>query len=324
MLFGNSWREQLNATAKVLLLLPIMGGALTASLVPMLILWPKRTWLFVKASFATRAGRFALWLIAPSLAFYLVIYFMKSGYLLTIVPVCVLSAACLIDMAAIWQAEHTKRKSNDKLLLTRPVITRRAIVITSALVVLNVLWFTLPLGAVSNERMFDESTRSSFARGIEGRLGTSHSILSTIANRIFSTTNYHAIVATDRLNALIESTLFTHGANEPSSILLASWWDRQAYRAMPLAYVYDIQPMGDTIAIGVSHHLNRVDLDSRSVVVPPHARLFLLMRRDNPDFPEVARQQTLRRLTLPNYLDVYEVLSAPDTLRLRNASFVLE
>lgn len=323
LLFGNTWHDQLNATGKVLLLLPIMAGSLTVTIVAMLLAWPGRTARFVRGAASTAFGWYALWLALPSLVFYTVIYFMKAGYLLTIVPVCVLAAAVLVDMAAIWLAERVKLGSNNKLLLSRPIITRYAIVLSAALALMNILWFTLPIPVVDPPHTYNEVTRESFARGVRDRLRTSSARFTTISNRIFSSSNYWSLAAVDRLNTVTDSMLQAFGADTPSSVVLASWWDRQAYRALSHAYVYDIQPMQDTVAIGVSHELWRQDLDSKSIPVPPHARIFILMRQDNPDFAQLTEQLQLQRLPLPEYLDAFEVLRAPDTLKLRNATFIL-
>ena len=124
------------------------------------------------------------------------------------------------------------------------------------------------------------------------------------------------------MNHLVDSALNAAGANEPTSIVIATWWDRQAYLALRHAYVYDIQPMGDTIAVGVQHELWRTPLDGKQIMLPAHKRMLLLIRRDHPDYQTLAAQLQLRRLDLPDYLDIYEVERMPDTLRWRNARFV--
>jgi hypothetical protein len=320
ILFGNSWHAQLNATSKVLFYLPFAIGPVLLGWGWGFIRWPKRTIGFIRSAAQARTARFALWLALPSFVFYLVIYFMKAGYLLTLVPIAVVASAVLLDMIAIWQTEKIKVRINDELLLTRPLITRRAVLITAFIAVLNILWFVARLPGIDTLQTFDEATRESFSRGVEDRLATSQSRLATIANRVLSNTNVNGIRAIDSLNTVTADILERAGANDSTSVVIATWWDRQAYIALKHAYVYDVQPMGDTIAVGISHNSWRVPLDARSIALPTHKRLFLLMRHDHPDFQRVSAGHVISRLNAPPFIDIYRKDDSSDIV-WRNARF---
>jgi hypothetical protein len=322
MLFGNSWHHQLDATAKFLFMLPVAMGPPALAAVAIVAIWPRRCYALIRQSRRSTLGRFALWLAMPSFAFYLLIYFMKAGYLLTLLPVIVVAVAVMIDMAAIWWAETVKSDPAQRMRLTRPIITRNAIVLTLIVTCMNVLWFTLPWPGTDVRYFFDEETRNSYARGIESRLGTSRSLMATIGNRMFSTTNVRGIWAIDSMNHTTLRMLNAAQANTDFTVIIATWWDRQSYLALPKAHVYDIQPMEDTIAVGVSHHFWREAVASRAIHLPPYRSLLLLIRHDHPDFAELRSQLEMERLQGSDELEIYRARSAPDTLHWRKARFI--
>lgn len=322
MLFGNSWHHQIDATAKFLFLLPVVMGPLLVAALIIAAKWPRKTLALVRRAMSSGIGTFCFMLGLPSFVFYLVIYFMKAGYLLTLLPIIVIAGAVLVDMAAIWMAERIKSKPERRLQLTRPIITRNAIVLTTLVVTANVLWFSLPWPGTDVRYSFDEDTRNSYARGIESRLGSSKSFLATVGNRMFSATNVHGVRAIDSLNHTALRVLTAANANDSTTVVIATWWDRQSYLALPNAYVYDIQPAGDTIALGVSHHVWRTPLVARSIHLPPYRTMLLLVRQDHPDFPTLRSQLDLERLPDSDGLEIYRARSVPDTLSWRNARFI--
>jgi Protein of unknown function (DUF2723) len=325
--FGNSWQSQLDTIEKVAFYLPISLGAVSLALIVIVISFPRRVVGFVRMYVWNKKSQFVALIAFPALLFYAFIFFMKAGYLLNIVPCAILVVAVLLDQAAIWLAEGQKRRLNDKNILTRPIITRNAVVFTAIVVFLNSMWFLIPWPGTDQKLYDNEDTRNSFIHGAMHRYEHSDSRLLTLANRALEYTNISGIKAVDSLNTMTLNALLSQGGNDSGQIILASWWYRWCYLLLPHTVTYDLElnpTHPDSLCVGRAHEMERVNLYDSVIRFHSSNPVLLLLRHDRPDFEQVARQVHLERLPLPEYLDIYKVLDSTFTLRCGNRTFISE
>jgi Dolichyl-phosphate-mannose-protein mannosyltransferase len=325
ILFGNSWQSQLDTIEKVAFYLPISLGAATLALVAIAVCFPQRIMQFVRVYIRNSKSLFVAFMALPPLLFYAFIFFMKAGYLLNVVPCAILVVAVLLDQAAIWLAEQQKGRLKDKRILTRPIITRNAVVFTVIVVFLNGMWFLIPWPGTDQKLYDNEDTRNSFIHGAMHRYEHSESRLLTLANRALEYTNVSGIRAVDSLNNMTLSTLLSNNANNSGQVILASWWYRWCYLLLPHAVTYDLElnPVhADSLWVGRAHEMERVNLYDSVIRFHSTTPVLLLLRHDRPDFDEVARHVHLERLPLPEYLDIYKVLDSTFTIRWENRTFI--
>ena len=328
ILFGNGWRSQLDLMGKVLFDFVIALGPLWILLLVAGGVFAKHSNSFVRHYARNTKAQFVFLIAIVPLGFYFVVFFMKAGYLLNVLPSAILACAVLLDQVAIWIAETVKRRFT--MRLTRPIITKYALLMTGGLVILNILWVFVPWPGTQQSMFDNEDTRNSFIHGAVNRYEHSMSPALTLANRTFEYTNVSGIRAVDSLNNVVLRTLQDNYGNDSGEVILASWWYRWAYILFPHATVYDLElnpHHPDSLWVGRSQELNRDFLDhpADSVI---HFRsshpVLLLLRHDRPDFDTVAYQVHLERLPLPEYLDIYRVLDTSFTLKWHDRTFVKE
>jgi hypothetical protein len=335
ILFGNSWQSQFDTIEKAAFYLPLSLGASTIALLAVFLIFPRRTLQFLKENSRNLKAQFIILLPLLALLFYFIIFFMKAGYYLNVVPSAILIAAVIIDQTAIWLAEREKRRSSDKLKLTRPIITRNVLVISGAVVALNVAWFVVPWPGTSQERYNNEDTRNSFIHGAVHRYENSSERILTLANRAFEYTNISGIRAVDSLNDVTYHTLLNEGCNDTGQVIIASWWYRWCYLLLPHAITYDIeldpksmsdhQSMSDhpgALWVGRAHEMQRANIYDSVVRFHSSKPVVLLLRHDRPDFETVSRQLHMERLPMPEYLDAYQILDSIFVLKWGNRTFV--
>ncbi len=325
VLFGNSWQSQWDLIAKVAFNLPMGMGAAMVMCLLILAVFPGRVVRFVKQYAVNAKALYVVMLPVPALLFYFTIFFMKAGYLLNVVPSAILIVAVLTDQAAIWLAERTKRKPENKLRLTRPIITRNVIVLTSFTAIANCLWFFIPWPGTSQARYNNENTRNSFVHGALNRLSSSRERYATLANRAFEYTNLSGIQAVDNINNETLRVLIANGADDSNQVIIASWWSRWCYLLTPRATTYDIEVDFNhpgALAVGRAREFHRDNLYDSLIPIHTSRPVLLLMRHDRSDFAEVSRQVHLERLPMPEYLDVFKILDSAFVLRWRDRVFV--
>ena len=324
VLFGNSWQSEFDTIGKVAFYFPVTLGASMLALIALILTFPQRILRFARASRHNPKALYTILIALPALLFYLFVFFMKAGYLLNVIPSAILITAVLIDQAAIWLAEIEKRRSENKLRFTRPIITRNVTILTGAVAGLNCLWFLVQWPGTDQTRFDNEDTRNSFIRGAVNRFDNSHNEWLTLANRAFAYTNASGIRAVDSLNDMTLRVLEANGANDSNTTLLATWWSRWIYWLLPHATSYDVEPgRANTIAIGRSQELHRENIYDSVIRIHSSGPMLLLIRHDRPDFAEVNKQLHLDRLPLPEYLDIYRVLDSSFTLRWQDRTFLV-
>jgi len=327
ILFGNSWQSQIDTIEKVAFYLPLSLGASCLAIVAIILRFPRHIISFIRSYVRNTKAQFvALVAIAP-LLFYALIFFMKAGYLLNVVPSAILVVAVLLDQSAIWMAEKQKGRSKNNNALTRPLITRNSIILTSGVVLLNAFWFLLPLPGAEQKLYDNEDTRNSFIHGAMHRYEHSESRMLTLANRALEYTNISGIRAVDSLNSTTLDALLAHGGNDSGQVILASWWYRWCYLLLPHSITYDLElnPIHpDSLWVGRAHEMNRVNVYDPIIRFHSRTPVLLLLRHDRPDFEIVSRQIRLERLPMPEYLDIYKVLDSTFTLKWGNRTFICQ
>jgi 4-amino-4-deoxy-L-arabinose transferase-like glycosyltransferase len=329
VLFGNSWQSQWDTIGKVLFYFVLSLGSTWVMVFTLDVWYARRSVAFIREHARNPKAIFILLIAFVPLLFYMLVFFMKAGYLLNVVPTGILVRSVLVDQFAIWLAEREKkrRSSSRPLKLTRPIITRNVILITGALVLLNILWFFIPWPGTDQKLYDNEDTRNSFIHGAMHRYEHSDSRMLTLANRALEYTNISGIRAVDSLNSMTFRALVTNGGNDSGQVILASWWYRWCYLQLPHAVTYDLElnPVHpDSLRVGRANEMERINLYDAVIRFHSSGPVLLLLRHDRPDFEQVARQVHLERLPLPEYLDIYKILDSTFTLRWGNRTFISE
>ena len=328
ILFGNSWYSQVDLIGKVLFYFVIGLGPTWILVMMVNVVFARRSVAFVRKYSRNAAARFVALVALMPMAFYLIVFFMKAGYLLNVMPSAILVGAVVLDQAGIWLAERQKGRTKGKNLLTQTFITRNLIWLTGSVVLFNVLWFFVPWPGTQQKFYDNEDTRNSFVHGAVNRYEHSQSRVLTLANRAFEYTNVSGIRAVDSLNDRVIQALQANGASDSGEVILASWWYRWSYLLFPHAVTYDLEldPYHPgALWVGRANELHRDFLDHPGdSVIRFHSThpMLLLLRHDRPDFEEVARQVHLERLPLPEYLDIYKILDSSFVLKLHGRTFV--
>jgi len=325
ILFGNSFKSQLDLMAKVLFTVPVAMGASFLLLVLIFVFAPKRSFSFIKTHATNVKARFVVLLALPAFLFYFTIFFMKAGYLLNVVPSGILIAAVFIDQSAIWIAERVKHAPEYQHRLTRPIITRNVAVLTGCAVVINCLWFFVQWPGTTQERYDNENTRNSFVHGAINRFDNSRERLLTLANRALEYTNLSGIRAVDNINEITFNALKANGAADSGQVILATWWSRWAYLQLPHATTYDIEvdySRPGALAVGKASALHRDNSYDSVIILHTHHPVLLLMRHDRPDFEMFNYQVHLERIPTAEYLDIYRIEDSTFTLHWGDRIFV--
>ncbi len=326
MLFGHGWHSQIGLIGKVLFYFVVALGGIWF-IVLLSVVYLRRSIQFISDHIRNSKAIFVVLIAAVPLAFYLVIFFMKAGYLLNVLPSAILISAVLIDQCAIWLAEWEKRRSSYPLKLTRPIITRNVALLSGIIVIVNVAWFVIPWPGTEQSQYNNENTRNSFIHGAMDRYEHSGERNHTLANRALEYTNVSGIRAVDSLNNMTLRALTENGAADSGTVIIASWWYRWCYALLPQAVTYDIEldPVRQgALWVGRSHEFWRANLYDSTIRFHSSRPVLLLLRHDRPDFDSLQKQLHLERLPLPEYLDIYRIRDTTFTLKWRDRMFIAE
>lgn len=321
LFFGGTLSTHWDMVLKLAFYFAVSIAVPLVALLPVVILFPHHLYSLTRYCFKNAKAQFVILIAGPALAFYALIFFMKAGYLLNVLPGVVLIVAVTLDQSAIWFAERTKRRDADMLRLTRPIISRNVSLFTASVALLNVFWFFVRWPGTEQTTFNNENTRNSFVHGALNRYEQGR--IRTALNRAFEYTNVSGIEAVDRLNEVTDQALEAAGAELPGTVIIANWWARWCYDRFPHATVIDIETVGhdDSLAVGVSYERERENISSKRFGLFGE-RVLLLMRHDRPDFSVVANQLHLERLPLPEFLDAYRIEDSTFHLRWGGREFV--
>jgi hypothetical protein len=310
VLFGNAFNEHLAVITKVIVYLIASGFPFILVLAVAVVRYPKRFFEFYKAVRRSQLVQYVSLVALPPLIFYITIYFMKGGYLLNVLPSCALAGAVLIDQLAIWRAYDVKTKPGNALLLTRPIITKASIAITSVVVLFEVLWFSIGFPMTGDKEYFNAFSTVSFG-GAQNEINRATGGIGYVLNRILFFTSYYSVSESDKLNTSVYDALKSELAAHPNLVLLDTWWNRWAYYYLPTATTYDLlnNDKQGYLSVGKSNNVVREVVLNPVVDIPANSEVLLLIRHDHPDFKHIADQLQLERLPLPEYLDIWKVKS---------------
>jgi hypothetical protein len=298
MLFGNSFSVHAAVAAKMLFYL--LAAVWPILMVAVAYCFSRRRKLAEIKDGVVPGGFIVLALTAiPPFLFYLLVYFMKAGYLLNVVPSIVLLGAVLVDELAISYAKQRKEREEERFALTRKIITKSAIVLTSVISAVNIAWFLLPLPGKQYSLFADGVTAASFGNDLSDRM-KSGSSTDRLLNRAFAYTSAQGVSMTDSIN---QRMLRAINPNDSSRTIIDTWWSRWNYIYSPQYPVYDVITFEDRLQMGLSRQHDRVPLLDKDIYLTPTNETLLLIRPDHPDLKQLREQASL--ITIDSVLGVY-------------------
>lgn len=290
MIFGNAASVHLAVIAKMLFYLAVAVWPI--AIVAIIYLLNKHRRASEMRDGVVHGGFIVLLLVAlPPFLFYLFIYFMKAGYLLNVVPSIVLISALMIEELSIAYAKKRKLAETDRFALTRPIITRRAITITGAISLVNILWFTLPLPGKQYELFADGFTAASFGNDLSERIQQGSSS-DRLLNRAFAYTSAQGVSQVDAINERVRSAIASRTENKR---VIDTWWSRWGYIYLPEVLVYDVITSRDSLQVGWAIQNDRVPEYAKQITIDD-GEVILLIRPDHPDKKLLEAQATLTPL----------------------------
>ena len=326
ILFGNPLLEHLSVIGKVIFYLCI--GSIPTILIFLfsLIRFPKDTVQFIKDQFPKSTFIYCFLISLFPLLFYSVIYFMKAGYLLNILPLISLAGAVLLDQSAIWLARIKKTSANSHLLLTRPIITKYAIILLSSMTVFTILWFTLPVKGKEFEISADLFNRHTFEPTLESHYTAEQDKAAFFLNKCFAYTSSAGVSAIDSINSAVIHMLKKEIPEPDKAVIIDTWWQRQAFYYNPLAVTYSIQSkLEDTIEIKKMQTRYKESPVDSVVSIPAQIKdILIFIRTEHPDLRMISRQVHLQKVPMRKFLDVYRITDEHFSLQWKNLRFVKE
>ncbi|MBS1904099.1 MAG: glycosyltransferase family 39 protein [Bacteroidetes bacterium] len=321
-LFGNSFTEHLAIMAKCLVYLGASCFPLILVTLYAAIKYPKRLRAFMIEAREHESFRMVTIVAVPALAFYLFIYFMKGGYLLTLMPSIVLAGAVLIDQLSIWHAYDIKTAPGNALLLTRPIITRRVLILTFLVAAVSIAWFVTPFPG-NDQASFDRAFAHDAFGARRSSLPKQPGALRYALDRVLAFTSLQSAREGDVLHSTMLRTLRDE-ARKGEITILDTWWHRWEYYYLPGSFSYDIRDYGgrDTIAVGRSiGYLRTMDLP-QVMILPSTSSVLLVIPREHPAFADLAAQVHLERLPISDGLDIWRITDSSFHLNWKNRVFV--
>ncbi|MFI5262900.1 MAG: ArnT family glycosyltransferase [Candidatus Kapaibacterium sp.] len=322
--FGNSLQSHGAVIAKVLLYLVVSALPFIIIVKVWLLCYWKRGIAFIKEQISKSTFRFTTLVALPAFLFYIGIYFIKAGYLLNILPSMVLIAAVLLDQAAIWHAERMKGRSENKLLLTRPIITKAVMLYCSLIIAFDIGIYCIPFPWLCEKYSDNAFTFDSFntqASMLDPKLGGGSGLF---LNRLSSFNNVHGVIVTDNIHSEVLKSLKSESSDPAGLVILDTWWHRWGYYYMPQSEIYDIRdfPLSDSLWIGESQNYIRKGIADPVIHLPQQKKVLLLLRKDNPSFTSISRQVHLERIPLPEYLDMFRIIDEHFSFKWKNVTFI--
>lgn len=288
ILFGNDVSVHAAVAAKMLFYLLIACWPLL--ILGALYLFNKERKLTEIRDGIANGGFIVLSLVAlPPFLFYLLVYFMKAGYLLNVIPSIVLLGAVIIDELAISYAKERKELAENRFAFTRKLITRRVMVLTGCICALHIGWFVLPVPGKQYELFVDGSTASSFGNDLSDRMRTGSST-ERMLNRAFAYTSAQGVAMVDRINARMRSLV---APDSNVRTVIDTWWSRWNYIYSPQDPVYDVITAGDRLAVGLARQHDRVPILEKDIYLPRTTETIILIRPDHPDLSKLREQSPI-------------------------------
>lgn len=315
-LFGNTLQVHLAVISKMLFYL------VTASIpVLVLALWyllakkEENATVMIRKAFQSEGVRILLLAAVLPFLFYLLIYFMKAGYLLNVLPSIVLMGAVLVDELAILHAKSIKSVKENWAKLTRPIIVKRAILLTGLVSAFNILWFTLPLPGKEYRLFVDGTTAASFGNDLSARIQTGTGI-DQLLNRAFAYSSSQGVSMVDSINNRVRNVI---GSIPAGKIVIDTWWSRWGYIYLPEIPIYDVITYPEKIEVGLSQQNDRIPVWDRVIRERRNGEIVLLIRPDHPELMALGKQATMT--VLDSTLGIYSVKPNDGTLIWKDKTF---
>lgn len=322
VLFGNALGEHLAVIGKVGFYLLVACVPLVLVFLFSLVRFKADVILLCKDCLQKRSFVFTMLVALPALLFYILIYFMKAGYLLNILPSVCLIVAVVLDQTAIWFAREKKSKPKNRMLFTGKLIVQNSIVLVGFMSALNCIWFVVPFPGKDQAISSDLYSRESIVGSADVKYAVGKSGFDYLLNKCFAYTSVQGIRTSDRINALAIRTIELEKKNG-SVVILDSWWVRFSYYYMPDVLSYNIRSLGGDTLTGIykqsGYNLTR-DV-SREERLPKNATTLIFIRSDHPDFAELTRQVHLVPLVQESSLGIYKIADSIFSLQWKNYRF---
>jgi len=320
--FGNSLGLNLSCVGKV-------GFYLVVECIRFLVIFLVflvrfRTDLILLCKESIRKSSFVLTMLValPAFLFYVLVYFMKAGYLLNILPSACLIAAVVLDQTAIWFAREKKSKQENKMLFTGKLIVKNSMVLVGGVSLLNCIWLFAPLPGKDEAISNDLYSRESIVGSSDVKYAVGKSGFDYLLNKCFAYTSMQGVQTSDRINTLAIQTIEKEKKNG-SVVILDTWWVRFSYYYMPNVLSYNIRSLGGDTLTGIykqsGYNLTR-DV-SKAERLPKDVTTLIFIRADHPDFFALSRQVHLVPLLQESSLGIYKMADSTFTLTWKNYSF---
>lgn len=322
ILFGNPLGEHFGVVTKFAWLL--FAGALPVLLIALygILVFRDDFFTFLKKCFQHPPGKFALLVALPALLFYSLIYFMKAGYLLNILPSVYLAGAVFADEIAILHARRKRLAEAGKLLLTRRLITQNTALALAVLVTFEVVWFTAPKGNFT--QYADLYSHQTYRAGIQVRYGGQESKTAFALNRALAYTTASGVAMIDSIHAATLNTILHHSKDISKTVIFDTWWQRFSYYYFPQATGYDIRSYDADTLFSAYRMKDYTLYPIGDVEVLPDSTqsVLILIRDEHPDLAMLRQQVRLRKIAAPPHIDMYEVLDTAFNVKWKNVQFV--
>jgi hypothetical protein len=279
---------------------------------------------FIKHSIATRTGKYALIVLLPAFLFYSLVYFMKAGYLLNILPSIYLAGAVCLDHIAILHARRVREAKAPEILFTRPLITQFTLILILVIGNLEILWFTLPLPGKEFPMYANLFSHQTFRESITSRYSGQEDKAEFFLNKAFAYSSSAGVKNVDSIHHAVHMIMNKESQDLTKTVILDSWWQRFSYFYFPNSVCYDIRSY-DADTLFSSLRMNNYTFHSLPAVdeLPENVKnVFIFIRHEHPDLQLLEQQVRLIKVEAPPFIDIYRVEDTSFILKWKNRTFV--
>ncbi len=235
-----------------------------------------------------------LWLLcAAPLAFYLLVFYAKPGYLLNIFSVSAIGSALLLGG-----------------LMSRPTATARTgRGWLAAWCVVSCAWFLAPMPWKNHEALHRDAGMASSTYETLGRYPTTGERLRATLVKAFEYSSSDGISAVDEANEAAMHAIASTGTEPRDQTIIATWWGMWAIEYQQASTVYLLDVRTDypfSVWRGERGRKSRV-LDSIVAIPSTQRDVILFLSRDHYAFDDVARQVHLEPLAMPSHLEAWRI-----------------
>lgn len=324
ILFGSPLAEHFGVVTKLMLFLAIGSFPVILIAIYGAVVFRSEFFRFCREMFSSRFAKFVLILIAPPFLFYSLIYFMKAGYLLNILPVVFLAGAVLLDHIAILHARNVRIRRAHEIVFTRRLITQGTVIMMLVLVNIEILWFTLPMPGQAFALYANLFSHQTFRESIESRYAGQEDKTAFFFNKAFAYSSSAGVRNIDSIHHAVQSVIRRESSDLSKTVIFDSWWQRFSYFYFPEAVCFDIRSYeADTLFSS----LRMKEYTFRQLApveeLPADAEdVFVIIRQEHEDVAMLGNQVRLTKVDAPPHIDIYRIEDSVFTLQWKNRTFV--